>query len=769
MSYVNIGHYLVSSFPAPRWNFSKANWAKFKKECDDNIRWIEPIISNYERFVNMVIAVASKSIPRGFRKEYVPGWSDACSTLYNEFVQSNDPEIADNLLSLLDSIKKEKWHKSMESLDFTHSSRKSWNTLKKLGSSAPIYKKTYSCSVNEIASRLVSMSKVSMDKNFCKEIKQNLKRKIFQCPVFANEFDYDFTLDEINIAIKSMKQGKAAGVDGIFNEFIINSGEKIRNWLAQFFSNMLRNGKIPPIFSKAKILAILKPGKNGDNAADFRPISLLCVCYKLLERLIFNRISDKIYQIVPVTQAGFRPGRNCCDQVLSLTTFIEIGFQNKRKTGTAFVDLSAAYDTVWRHGLLMKLIDIIPSKSIIGLLNNMLANRWIQVFVNGKKSRSRRLNDGLPQGSILAPLLFILYISDLPVTNSEKFIYADDITLASQHESFEMIEQDLRSDLQILWSYFKKWRLRPNISKTEVSVHHLNNQLANKTLNVCIDGSQIKHNQHPKYLGITLDRSLTYNIHLEGVKRKIKSRVNIISKLAGSSWGASVDTLRISALSLVYSVAEYCCPVWMNSHHTSKVDVELNKCMRIISGSVSSTPISWLPILSNIAPPSLRRENTSFHQWKKIGLNSDLPLFNLMNNLPPNRLTSRSPSYGSGLRYFNGENFDLCEKWKVLWSAENVQNAFLVADPNVALPGMQLSRRLWITLNRFRTGHGRCAYMLFKWNLLSSPVCDCGHNEQTMLHIVNDCHLRKFFGGLDELSGLSSDALVWLNNLDLFL
>ena len=100
---------------------------------------------------------------------------------------------------------------------------------------------------------------------------------------------------------------------------------------------------------------MLKPGKEADRADSYRPIALLSVIYKLLERLIYNRIFPILKDKIPVEQAGFRPGRNCCDQVLSLTSFIENGFDKNEKTSAAFVDLSAAYDTVWRKGLLWKL------------------------------------------------------------------------------------------------------------------------------------------------------------------------------------------------------------------------------------------------------------------------------------------------------------------------------------------------------------------------------------------------------------------------------
>jgi hypothetical protein len=148
-----------------------------------------------------------------------------------------------------------------------------------------------------------------------------------------------------------------------------------------------------------------------------------------------------------------------CDQVLALTSYIDSGFQKRLKTGVVFVDLTAAYDTVWKDGLIHKLYNVIPCGKLVSLLEDMLSNRQFRVFVEDKSSKFRFLNNGLPQGSVLSPILFNLYTSDLPPTNSRKFIYADDLAMAYQHQNFENVENRLSEDLIPLNKYFTKWRL----------------------------------------------------------------------------------------------------------------------------------------------------------------------------------------------------------------------------------------------------------------------------------------------------------------------
>ena len=247
-------------------------------------------------------------------------------------------------------------------------------------------------------------------------------------------------------------------------------------------------------------------------------------------------------------QAGFRKNRSCTDQVMALTCFIESGFQKKMKTGAVFFDLSAAYDTVWRHGLLLKLIETVPCIKICNLIDDMLSNRFFQVHLNGQTSRWRRLNNGLPQGSVLSPLLFALYVADLPHTQSMIFQYAYDMAIAFQSSDADTCENVLEPDLAILADYYRKWRLVPNPSKSESSLFHPCNRDAGRELSVNFDGLPVKAVINPKYLGVTLDRTLSFKTHLEKLGKKLNSRVNIVRKLAGSSWGADTSTLRTSTL-----------------------------------------------------------------------------------------------------------------------------------------------------------------------------------------------------------------------------
>ena len=202
------------------------------------------------------------------------------------------------------------------------------------------------------------------------------------------------------------------------------------------------------------------------------------------------------------------------------------------------MDLSAAYDTVNHRRLLSKVLEMTGDVQLTDLIRTMLENRRFFVVLNGKKSRWRRQRNGLPQGSVLAPMLFNIYTNDQPIhTDTRSLIYADDLCIASQGNDFNNIEASLTSALNTMTTYYDTNQLRAKPSKTQVCAFHLRNREAKRELNVVWNGTKLSNATTPVYLGIHLDRTLCYKTHIEKTKMKVNARNNIIRKLANSKWG----------------------------------------------------------------------------------------------------------------------------------------------------------------------------------------------------------------------------------------
>ena len=289
--------------------------------------------------------------------------------------------------------------------------------------------------------------------------------------------------------------------------------------------------------------------------------------------------------------------------------------------------------------------------------------------------------------------------------------------------------------------YFRKWRLKLNTNKTVCSTFHLTNRLADYELSVTTDGVKIPFEKTPKYLGVTLDRTLSFRQHLTDTAAKTFSRCSLLKRLTGSKWGADFTTLRTSALGLCFSVAEYCSPVWGNSAHCSKLDASLNECMRVISGCIKATPTALLPVLCGIEPPDIRRKKGLISLYNRSQVVQSHLLHETLSQPLNPRLKSRNP-LSTRTHHLISSNINTASPdswaksaWKTRWSITNYQLRDYVPHPSSKPPGCNLDRRQWVLLNRLRSGYGRYGSFMLRIGLRDNAECICGE-IQTPQHVL---------------------------------
>ena len=168
-------------------------------------------------------------------------------------------------------------------------------------------------------------------------------------------------------------------------------------------------------------------------------------------------------------------------------------------------------------------------------------------------SRLRRIHNGVPHGSTLAPTIFNIYKSDIPNTTSKQYGYADDIALLTAHQTWEKVEETLNQVMRSLSEYMGRLRLKLSTAKTTTTAFHLNIRDIHRQLDVVLNGAPLPNNNNPVYIGLTHDWAMTYRKHLESLQSNVNARNGLLRSLAGSSWEAYISTLRTDALVLVYS------------------------------------------------------------------------------------------------------------------------------------------------------------------------------------------------------------------------
>ena len=219
-------------------------------------------------------------------------------------------------------------------------------------------------------------------------------------------------------------------------------------------------------------------------------------------------------------QAGLQRVGSTADQTVLLIQNIEDSFEAKKKAGAVFVGLTAAYDTVRHRGLTSKLLRLLPDKHMVRMIMKLVRDRSFTLTTgDSKQSKLRRLRNSLPQGSILALLLFNIYTSDFPFITSQKYAYADDLALLYASQDWNAVEDTLSQNMTTLSAYLQTWRLKLSNTKTVTAAFHFNNREAKRELNVYNNGNLLPLCPVPTYLGVKLDKSLTFRHHLKALRK----------------------------------------------------------------------------------------------------------------------------------------------------------------------------------------------------------------------------------------------------------
>ena len=377
--------------------------------------------------------------------------------------------------------------------------------------------------------------------------------------------------DEVLYLIKCLNVKKANGVDGISAYMLKATAESIASPLAKVFSLSLSSGKFPTLWKSARVVPILKSGNRSD-VSNYRPISLLYIpiVSKMLERYVYMLLWDHLINHAPlsVNQWGFQSGRSTVTSLLATTHDWHRFLDQRKDVMCVFFDFQKAFDTVPHRRLMTRLVELGIHPTLLAWLCSYLSRRCQHVVVNGQSSSSKYVLSGVPQGSVLGPLLFLIYIDtilSLEFSESSKIsLYADDVLLYKPivtSSSFYELQVDINNIS--MWTSINLMSL--NTEKCKCML--LTNKRSSDHPPLLLNNQNLEQVKQYKYLGVTISSNLRWSPHIERICKSAIKKLGIIYRNFSHTSSSPHIILQLY-LSLVRPSLEYASQVW--DPHSSK-------------------------------------------------------------------------------------------------------------------------------------------------------------------------------------------------------
>ncbi|GFW35133.1 RNA-directed DNA polymerase from mobile element jockey [Trichonephila clavipes] len=394
---------------------------------------------------------------------------------------------------------------------------------------------------------------------------------------------------EIQGFIKNLKPNKSPGIDLITNRILKNLPTKFIIFIALLFNMLLENCYFPKSWRMAVVIPILKPNSDDSNPQNFRPISLLSSLSKAYEFVILNRLNQHCLagNIIIPEQHGFVTKCSTVTQLLRVTELVHTGFQNHQSTGMLFVDIAKAFDKIWHDGLISKMMRLGFLDQILKIIHSYLNSREFRVRVENSLSSPRPVKSGIPQGSLLGPRLFNLYINDIPkADNVHIAMYADDTAIISQHTyNFKIIER-LQNYITSLQIWLVAWKIKVNASKS-ASLLFTKQRCIGNLPNIYIFDQPVPWVTEFKYLGFIIDTKLNFSAHIRAALQKVAGMSQTLNCLISRKCKLPIRHKVLLYKLFLRPILLYASPIWASAAvtHLKRLHAFQNKHLRKITNA----------------------------------------------------------------------------------------------------------------------------------------------------------------------------------------
>lgn len=633
------------TFMSRRWSIKSTDWSFFESKIEIEMSLREERLNTIEDFNTMMTEVADrvcKKTSGRLKHKQVPWWSEELKTAIRErrkfFRKYMKHPTEENLQSFrkkraevrykIRNARRTKFEEFVNSVNEHTSITKIWDfarimrgNKRRLGIGVLREDETLVDDPVQICNILVeSFAQNSSTNSYSPEFKK-IKENAEKVSIIVNEvpndpLNLDFTMEELEHALRLGKSG-APGPDSLHLIMYRNLPQSAKYKLLDIYNTIWKSRSFPESWEEATLIPILKPGKDKLSPDSYRGISLTNVSCKLLEKMVNNRLMWRLETIrfFDNGQYGFRRWRSTSDVHVFLETEAQRAFERKEHLIIISLDMHKAYDKVWRRLILKILASLGINGNLYAFIRNFMAERRFRVAVGNAMSEWKGLENGVPQGSVLSVLLFLVAINGIGEFrgNQVKIVgYADDWYLVMRHKFIKTIEREMQPVLNKIWKWAKTNGFTIAPLKTEL-IHicrRRNGKRAHLDPSLKIGGRIIAVVEEMNVLGLLFDKRCTWEKHILRAKKRARERLNFIRAISNPKWGLNEKILLNFHQSLVLSMLEYGSEAYSSASGSmvSKLDVVHNDGIRIATGAFRSSPCNSLYALSGHVSLSERRD-----------------------------------------------------------------------------------------------------------------------------------------------------------------